>query len=153
MSAYAATKKVLTSLHGKLIGLSHDGKLVVAGKTALTQDDQGVLFQIQKGAAAINATATLTIENILSKLLTSTTAAAVVATLPTGTLIEAGNGDMGVDESFVWKVINTGANTFTVAAGVDHTVVGNMVVAATSSAQFETRKTAAGVFVTYRITG
>lgn len=151
MSAYSTSKRILTSLHGKLVGLAHDGKLVVDGKTAITQDDQGVAFVIQKGAAAINATATLTIANLLSKLLTSTTAAAVVATLPTGTLIEAGNGDQAVDESFTWKVINTGANTFTVAAGTGHTIVGNAVVAATSSAQFETRKTADGVFVTYRI--
>lgn len=153
MSAYAATKKILTSLHGKLIGLSHDGKLVVGGKTARTQDDQGVSFAIQKGAAAINATATLTIANMLGKLITSTTAAAVDATLPTGTNIEAGNGDQGIDESFQWKAVNTGPNAFTIVANTDHTIVGNAIVAAGTSGLFETRKTAAGVFATYRIAG
>jgi hypothetical protein len=154
MSAYATTKKVLTSLHGKLIGLSQDKKLVAFGKTALLQDDQGVFLQLQNGTVAINATATLTIANILTKLVTSTTAAAVVATLPTGTLVDAGfSGDnaLAVNESFDWTVINTGANTFTLSAGATHTIVGNAVVAATSSGTFRTRKTAANTFVTYRI--
>lgn len=100
---------------------------------------------------AVNATATMTITQLLNGLVTSTTAAAVTGTLPTGTLSDAGS-DFAIDDAIDWYVINTGAtNAFTVAAGTGHTVVGNMVVALSSSGAFRTRKTAANTFVTYRI--
>lgn len=154
MSAYATTKKILTSLHGKLIGLSQDKKLVAFGKTALLQDDQGVAIQIVAGTVAINATATMTIANILTRIITSTTAAAVVATLPTGTNTDAGfAGDnaLAINEGFEWSVINTGPNTFTVTANTTHTVAGAGAVATATSGRFFTRKTAANTFVTYRL--
>jgi len=147
----AATKDILTSIHGKRVGLSRDGKLVVNGRQAVTQDDTGAFMRVQGAPATANATATLTAAQLLGGLITSTTAAAVVGTLPTGTLLDAA-ASLGVDEAFDWSVINTGAtNTFTVAAGTGHTVVGNMVVAASSSGRFRSRKTAASTFVTYRI--
>lgn len=107
---------------------------------------------VQPTPAAVNATATLTIGNLLGGIITSTTAAAVTGTLPTGALTEAGS-DFLVDEAFDWAVINTGGtNAFTVAqAATGHTVLGNMVVAANTSGNFRTRKTAASTFVTYRI--
>jgi len=154
MSAYATTKKILVSLHGKLFGLSQDKKLVLFGKTALFQDDQGVAIQITAGTVAINATATMTIANILTRLVTSTTAAAVVATLPTGANSDLGfTGDnaLAANDSFEWTAINTGANAFTVTANTGHTVVGAGAVAAGTSGRFLTRKTAADTFVTYRL--
>lgn len=106
---------------------------------------------VQPTPAAVNVTGTLTVGNLLGGLITSTTAAAVTGTLPTGTLTDAGS-DFLVDEAFDWAVVNTGAtNAFTVDAGSGHTVVGNMVVAASSSGSFRTRKTAANTFVTYRL--
>jgi hypothetical protein len=106
---------------------------------------------VQPTPIAVNTTATLTIAQLLNGIITSTTAAAVTGTLPTGTLTDAGS-DFLVDEAFDWTVINTGAtNAFTVAAGTGHTVIGNMVVALSASGMFRTRKTAANTFVTYRI--
>jgi len=155
MSAFATTKKILTSLHGRLFGLSKDKKLVLFGKTALFQDDQGAVVQLQGAPVAVDATATLTIADLLAGIITSTTAAAVAGTVPTGTLTDGGfTGDnaLAVGEGFAWSVINTGgANAFTVTAGTDHTLVGAGAVAASTSGRFFTRKTAANTFVTYRL--
>ena len=106
----------------------------------------------QPTPAAFNTTGTMTIAQLLGGIVTSTTAAAVSATLPTGALTDAGS-DFAIDEAFDWAVINTGAtNAFTVLAGASgHTVIGNMAVAASTSGNFRTRKTAASTFVTYRI--
>lgn len=102
--------------------------------------------------SAVNATATLTPANLLGQIITSTTAAAVTGTLPTGAILEA-SADYANGDNFDWTVINTGAtNTFTVAAAASgHTVVGNMVVALSSSASFRTVRTGVATFVTYRI--
>lgn len=106
----------------------------------------------QGAPGALNATGTLTAAMIASGIVTSTTAAAVTATLDTGAVMDAAL-QMEIGESFDWSVINTGgANAFTVtAAASGHTVVGAGAVAATSSAIFRTRKTAADTFITYRI--
>ena len=147
----AATKDILTSIHGKRVGLSRDGKLVVNGRTVVSANDAGASAISQGTPAAVNATATLTAAQLLTGIITSTTAAAVVGTLPTGTLLDAA-ADLAIDEAFDWSVINTGAaNTFTVAAGTGHTVVGNMVVALSTTGRFRSRKTAANTFVTYRL--
>lgn len=147
----AATKDILTSIHGKRVGLSRDGKLVVNGRTAVSANDAGASAISQGTPAAVNATATLTAAELLTGIITSTTAAAVVGTLPTGTLLDAA-ADLAINEAFDWSVINTGAaNTFTVAAGTGHTVVGNMVVALSTTGRFRSRKTAANTFVTYRL--
>ncbi len=84
--------------------------------------------------------------------MTSSTAAAVTATLDTGTVMDTVI-DMSVNEAFLWSAINTGgSNAFTVtAAAGGHTLVGNGAVAANSSGRFLTRRTAANTFVTYRI--
>lgn len=106
---------------------------------------------IQGAPDAVNVTATLTVDNLLAGIITSTTAAAVTGTLPTGTLTDAGT-EMEIDDAFDWSVINTGgANAFTVAAGTAHTIVGVATIAASSAGRFRTRKTAANTFVTYRL--
>ncbi len=108
----------------------------------------------QRGQGApgtLNATGTLTAALIESGIVTSTTAAAVVATLDTGAVMDAAL-QMEIGESFDWSVINTGPDTFTVtAAATGHTVVGVGAVATVTSAIFRTRKTAADTFITYRI--
>jgi len=99
----------------------------------------------------LNATGALTAAMILSGIVTTTVGAAVTATLPTGTVLDAAV-EMEIGDSFDWAVISsTGANAFTVTAATGHTVVGLMAVATTCSALFRTRKTAAATYVTYAL--
>lgn len=100
----------------------------------------------------LNATGTLTAALILGGVVTSSTAAAVTATLDTGAVMD-GVIDLDVNESFDWFAINTGGtNAFTVtAAASGHTIVGSGAVAANTSGHFRTRRTAAETFVTYRL--
>lgn len=108
--------------------------------------------RLQGDPTALNATGTLTAAALMSGIVTSTTAAAVTATLDTGAIIDAA-GEFAIGDSFDWSVINTGGtNAITVtAAASGHTVVGAGAVTASTSAVFRTRKTAADTFVSYRI--
>lgn len=98
----------------------------------------------------LNATGTLTAAMILAGIVTSTTAAAVAATLDTGAIMDAAV-TMAIGDAFDWSAIATGANAFTVTASAGHTIVGSGVVATVTSGRFRTRKTAAATFVTYRL--
>lgn len=99
----------------------------------------------------LNATGTLTAALILGGVVTSSTAAAVVATLDTGAVMDVAI-DLDVNDAFDWAAINTGgANAFTVTASTGHTIVGAAAVAASTSGRFRTRKTAADTYVTYRL--
>lgn len=119
------------------------------GVTPKSLESLGSLYQGNPGT--LNATGTLTGALILSGIVTSTTAAAVAATLDTGTVMDT-LGDFDVGDSFDWSAIATGANAFTVtAAASGHTLVGSGVVATATSGRFRTRKTAALTFVTYRL--
>lgn len=105
----------------------------------------------QGDPSTLNATGTLTAAMLLSKIVTSTTAAAVTATLDTGAIMDAAT-TLAIGEGIVWSAINTGGtNAFTVTASTGHTIVGAGAVAANSSGRFLTRKTAASTFVTYRL--
>lgn len=101
---------------------------------------------------ALNATGALTAAMILGRIVTSTTAAAVAATLPTGAVLAAAS-EWAVGECVEWTIIATGANDFTVTAATDHTVVGGsgaaFVVPTLTSCRAITRQVSAGVFVTY----
>lgn len=108
--------------------------------------------QSQGTPGVLNATGALTAAMMLSGVVTSTTAAAVAGTMPTGTVMDTEVEGMQIGASFDWTVITTGANAFTVtAAASGHTVVGNMVVAAGKAGLFRTRKTAAATYVTYSL--
>jgi hypothetical protein len=116
--------------------------VVLAQRTAQTQGTPGVL----------NATGALTAAMMLSGIVTSTTAAAVAGTVPTGAVMDTEVEGMQIGSSFDWSVITTGANAFTVtAAASGHTLVGNMVVASGKAGCFRTRKTAAATYVTYSL--
>jgi hypothetical protein len=154
-----------------VIGQVNNGQVVfgpfASGASILLEASGGVEVHYETGASpvvkqdrrdataqvtvnAVNTTATLTAAQLLAGIITSTTAAAVTGTLPTGTLIDSAS-DFSIDDAFDWVVINTGAtNAFTVAAGTGHTIVGSGTVALSSAATFRTRKTAANTFVTYR---
>ena len=113
------------------------------------------LFAIQPTPSAINASATLTIAQLLTGIITTNSATAVAFTLPTGTLTDAGilGGLLLVDQSFDWSIVNTGSavGVITVSGGTNNTLVGSGVLAITTSATFRTRKTAANTFTTYRV--
>ena len=92
----------------------------------------------------------------MSGIVNSSTAAAVVATLDTGAVLDAAllaaNGfTYRVNEAFYWSAIATGANPFTVTASAGHTVIGAGAVATATSGRFRTRKTAIATFTTYRL--
>ena len=100
----------------------------------------------------VDTAPTLTIANLLTKIVVGTPTAGRAYTVPTGTLVEGGT-DLLVGESFDWSVANLTAAThaITITAGTDHTLVGAVIVAALSSGAFRTRKTDLNTFVTYRI--
>lgn len=153
----AATKNILTSLHGKRVGIASDGKLVVNGRTAVTQDDAGSQLLVQGAPGALDATGTLTAALILTGIVTSSAAAAVVATVDTGTAMDTALADtVAIGEAFDWSAINTHAiNAFTVTAAAGHTLVGSGVVDTDAvgggSGRFRSKRTAANTWITYRI--
>ena len=105
----------------------------------------------QATPGTLNATGTLTGALIMGGVVTSSTAAAVTATLDTGSVMDA-LATFAVGDSFDWTAINTGgANAFTVTASTGHTITGAAAVAASTSGRFRTYKTAAATFVTARI--
>ncbi len=109
---------------------------------------QSALYQ--PTPATLNATGALTGALIMTGIVTSTTAAAVVATLDTGTVMDT-NAIFAVGDCFDWSAVATGANSFTVTAAATHTLEGSGVVATGTSGHFRTRKTAANTFVTTRM--
>jgi len=121
---------------------------------------------------AKTTTATLTAAELLAKYLTGTHTAGATQTytLPTGTLLQAAINALPelakvfeTDVGFRWELVNLSAaalDTITMAAGTDHTLVGAALIPSnhvttgglngTSSSRWRTRRTASGVFVTYR---
>lgn len=106
--------------------------------------------QFQADPVAVNVTGAVSAAAIFGGIVTSTTAAAVAGTIPTGAVMDAAS-NLAIGDSFDWSVINTGGNTFTVTAAANHTIVGTATVATVTSGLFRTRKTAAGTFITYRL--
>ena len=119
---------------------------------------------VQVTPAAETVAVTLTAAELLTGLVTGTHAAGATQayTLPTGTLLDAA-GTFLVNEYFDWTLINLSANaadTITITAGADHTVVGTMICQSAHSStglvhgnalRLRTRKTAANTFVSYRL--
>lgn len=123
--------------------------MYAVGVAPVISDDGA--YQVQGAPNAVNATATLTDAQMLGGIITSTTAAAVAATVRTGTQLDAAS-EFAVNDSFDLAVINTGgANAWTLTAATGITIVGAAAVAASSSGIFRFRKTAANTFVAYRI--
>jgi hypothetical protein len=102
--------------------------------------------------ALADAAATLTVAQVtVSKLFTIAASANRALTTPTGAELGAAVTDEVVGTSFEFTVVNTGASTATLTAGVSGvTVVGNAVVAATSSGTFLAVFTAADTVSIYR---
>jgi len=104
----------------------------------------------QAAPATVNTTATITAANLKTGIITSTTAAAVTMTLPTGTDIEAGFSGIYTNMTFEFSVINTGPNALTVGAN-GNTTVGSLTVATLTSARYALRRTGANAFTLYRL--
>jgi hypothetical protein len=115
----------------------------------------GIVLMNQQTPAAVTATGTLTIANLLTQIITSTSATAVALTLPTGTLSDAGvsGGTSAVNTSFDYSIINTGSavGDVTLVAGTGHTIVGSVSVPVGTTGRFRCRKTATNTFVSYRV--
>jgi hypothetical protein len=117
---------------------------------ALRITNDRVVAYNQAAPAAVNTTATITAANLKTGIITSTTAAAVTMTLPTGTDIEAGFSGIYTNMTFEFSVINTGPNTLTVGAN-GNTTVGSLTVATLTSARYALRRTGANAFTLYRL--
>ncbi len=132
-----------------LLGTCPDGTAVPVERLRITND--GVIAYSQPAPAAVNATATLTVANLKTGIVTSTSAAATDMTLPTGTDTQGGFSGTYDNMAFEWSVINTGPSLVTVIANTAHTLAGSGAVATGTSARFASRRTAANTFVTYRL--
>lgn len=112
------------------------------------------VIETQAAPATCSATTTLTIANLLTRVITFTGGSAATLTLPTGTNADYDTGT-GValpdNTGFDWTVINTGTAAATLAGSTGHTIIGQTAIPAGSSATFRSRKTAANTFVTYTI--
>lgn len=124
--------------------VSYDVGLAPATKLGRAITHQGVVV------TAVNVSATLTLPQMTGGVITSTTAAAVALTLPTGAVIDAASS-WQIGEGLLWHVIATGANAATATASAGHTVVGTAAVATATSGNFLTVKTAAATYITYRV--
>lgn len=120
------------------------------GVSPITMGQLDSVYQPTVGT--LNATGALTLALLKTRIITSTTGAAVAATLDTGTVLDAASAFV-VGDSLDWTIVNTGGNAFTVTAAAGHTIVGVAAVATVTSATFRTVKTAAATYITYRLAG
>lgn len=159
-------------LNQKFTNARVDGKLTLGPNGSIVGSSKasgiplrGLPIKTQAAPATATTAATLTAAQLLTGILNATptaTGATVAYTLPTGTLMDSAV-NFAVNDSFDWVLINNAlaaADTITLTAGTDHTIVGGPIVqslhATTGgitgySAVFRTRKTAVNTFVTYRI--
>jgi len=157
MPSLLGQKPNQVSTNGELGTLAFQDAIAIniTGGVSANVQNLSNLFVTQPTPSAVNASATLTIAQLLTRIITTTSATAVAFTLPTGTLTDAGilNGQLLVDQSFDWSIVNAGSavGIVTVSGGTGNTLVGSGVLAITTSATFRTRKTAANTFVTYRV--
>lgn len=111
----------------------------------------GLQIFTQAVPATVNTTTTITIANIQTGIITSSTAAAVDMTLPTGTNMDGGFTGVYDGMAVMWSVVNVGPNNATLLNNTGHTVVGLSTVSSTTSGRFVSRRSAATTWVTYRI--
>lgn len=103
---------------------------------------------------AINVSATITPAQIKTGIITSSTAATVTITLPTGSALDSSFTSPYTDLSLEWYVINTGGSNsvvLSVSGVAGHTTIGSVTVTANTSGHFITRRTGANTYVTYRV--
>ena len=141
-----------TFTNGALVRIDASGGSEVSVDVGLSPAPKLARAITVQGAvvSAVNVSATLTAAQMIGGFITSTTAAAVTATLPTGTVMDT-SGVCGIGEGFLWHVSNTGAtNALTVVTAAGNTLNGSGTVALSTTAQFITFKTAANTYQTWR---
>ena len=117
---------------------------------------------VQVAPVAKTAAATLTSQELVQGLLTTTLTGAVNITLPLVVTDTAAPTVLGINDvvpsaktnsSFDWNVINLTAATYaaTVLVGTGWTIVGSAAVSAATSAHFRARKTSDTTWTLYRI--
>lgn len=126
----------------------------------------GIVMKTQATPQTFTSTATLTAAQIVGGILEATHAASganVDIVLPTGSVLSAGlPASLADDDAFDLVIINIGTNaaadTYTLIAGSQFTIVGNPIIqsnhssiASTNTGTFRIRRTAADTFVAYRI--
>jgi len=112
-----------------------------------------IIMGTQTAPVAKTAAATLTANELAAGLITYT-GAAVNLTVPLGTDLDAAFGNMKVNSSFDFNIINIGGtNAATVTANTGCTLVGVAAVSANTACTWRVRKTAEATYVFYRIAG
>jgi hypothetical protein len=150
ISAFSDGTPGTTDMPGRLtFSTTPDGLSVSIERMRITND--GIIAYNQQTPAAVDTTATLTIANLKTGIITSTSAAATDMTLPTGTDTDTGFYSLPNNHNFQWSVINTGPSLVRVLANTGHTVVGSGSVATGTSGRFASRKSSTSTFVTYRL--
>lgn len=157
----ALTAVELAYLSGLTAGTAAASKAMVTnaanGIGGSWRDTRATPVFNQGAAGALNATGTLTAALMMGGIVTSTTAAAVTATLDTGTLLEtaliAAFPGLAVSDYFEFSVINTGPSAFTIATAAGWTDGGGgfTAVATATSARFGVRRTGSGTFTIFKI--
>ena len=112
-----------------------------------------IIMGTQTAPIAKVAAATLTAAELATGLITYT-GAAVALTVPTGADLDAAFGNMKVNSSFDFNIINIGGtNAATVTANTGCTLVGVAAVSANTACNWRVRNTADATYVFYRISG
>ena len=108
------------------------------------------ILPYQGSATSKGAAATLTGAELVTGILLASGAPYTI-TMPTGSSIEGALTWSANNVAFDWWVINTGTGGAITIAENGNTKNGNMSVAASSSAHFRIRRTAANTFTIYRM--
>ncbi len=120
---------------------------------------RGRLMLTQATPPTATATATLTAAQMLGGILVATPAAVASYTTLTGTLLEAAlSANLVLDDTFDLTIINLGGadDIITLVGGTGVTIVGSVTVDdpaadVNSSGTFRFRRSAANVFIAYRV--
>lgn len=136
---------------------------VVASGGALIVEEGGILTQAQPTPATVTTVATLTAAQLLTRIITGsdTDGSTVAITLPTGTLMSAalvGDNDQSFDFTFINLSPDEIADTYTLTAGDDFSIVGRPIIDSAhadaefpNSGTFRCRQVSATVWVAYRM--
>lgn len=135
-----------TVANGERLSYLPPGSSTFVDLLSVAGDD---LFIAQGDPGVQNTAAALTAAQIAAKLLTCAPSAAITLTMPTGTALDAGFPDVGVNFSLDFAVINTSAFAVTLNGATGVTRVGTGTIAAASSNQYRLRRTAAATWVFY----
>jgi len=162
------TANTFTALSGSSIATNTIVETTTANGVAVDSVllHDGRMWQAQPNPTAETGVATITVADILTRIvtITHTTGSTVALTLDTGTAMDAGDpAALGTDAGIEWSILNlsaAAADTATLTAASGHSIVGNPIVQSEhvstggiygNSARFLSRRTAANTWITYRI--